>query len=142
MAGSTHNIFKFWGKIESHKEAVELANGGAAAAFICAGITGALALASLAGFHLIPGLNHWALVDAAIFGALGFGTRKLSRICAVLALAFYLLNQINSSASVPSHMAVVVLMFIVFYVNGVRGTFAVHRLKKAPAPLASPGGPS
>ena len=70
---SNSNIFKFWGKVATPDEAIELAKSGAAAAFICAAVTALAALAAMFGYALMPGFNAWALLDAALFAGLGWG---------------------------------------------------------------------
>jgi hypothetical protein len=127
---SNTNIFKFWGKVNTPDEAIELAKSGAAAAFICAAVTAVAALAAMFGYALMPGFNGWALLDAALFAGLGWGVWRLSRIAAILALALYLVERAMMFSQTPSHLGVITVMFIIFFVNGVRGTVAYHRLRR------------
>ena len=57
------------------------------------------------------------------------GIYRYSRICAVLALVFYVVEQVNNIAAFRAYNAVMALFFIVLFLKGVRGTFAYHRLK-------------
>ncbi len=129
---SKKNIFKFWGKVDSRDEAIELSRSGAAAAFVCAGVTAAATAAAMFGYSLMPGFNAWALIDAALFAGLGWGVWRFSRIAAVLALVLYIAERAMMFSQTPSHLAVITVMFIIFFVNGIRGTVAYHRLRHAP----------
>ena len=133
------NIFKFWGKLDSVEAAVDAAKAGAAGAFMVAAVTAALAIASIFGFSVIPGVGALSLIDAAIFAGLGFGISRNSRVCAVLALAFYLLEQWMMVSNVSTFNGVMFVLFVVFFINGIRGTFAYHRLKHHPAAVNPPG---
>jgi hypothetical protein len=127
---SKNNIFKFWGKVATRDEAVDLSKAGAAAAFICAGVTAVAALAAVSGYALMPGFNAWALLDAALFAGLGWGVWRFSRVAAIFALVLYLAERAMMFSQTPSHLAVITVMFIIFFVNGIRGTVAYHRLQR------------
>jgi hypothetical protein len=80
------------------------------------------------------GLTHYNLVDAALLFGLAYGIYRRSRICAVLALAYHILNRlmIFYRHDVPPIAIVLTLMFAVLYVLGVIGTF-VHQARRRPA---------
>jgi hypothetical protein len=79
------------------------------------------------------GLTHYNLVDAALLFGLAYGIYRRSRICAVLALAYHILNRlmIFSARDVPPIAIVLTLMFAALYVLGVIGTF-VHHARRRP----------
>jgi len=80
------------------------------------------------------GLTHYNLVDAALLFGLAYGIYRHSRICAVLALAYHILNRlmIFYARDVPPIAIVLTLMFAALYVLGVIGTF-VHHARRRPA---------
>ena len=98
--------------------------------------------AAIAGFATLIfslaesfGLNHYNLVDAAILLALAYGVYRRSRTCAVLALAYHILNRVMLYAGtrdVPPITMVITLVFAALYVLGVIGTF-VHNARRRPA---------
>jgi S1-C subfamily serine protease/Tfp pilus assembly protein PilF len=98
------------------------------AALVCGGATLTFALFALGGRQLVPGLNAYAIIDAATLFGLGFGVYKRSRICAVLLLAYTAGSEIwiiSSGAAVkPSPLR---LIFIYFYLRGMLAIFAHHR---------------
>ena len=133
MENKNRNVFVFWHKIESLEDAIDTTKAGMAAAIMCAAITGLMALASMLGVKVFPGFSAFALVDAVIFAGFGWGLYRHSRLCAVLVLLFYLLEQANNIANFQTYNAVMALMFISFFIQGVRGTFKYHKFKAAPS---------
>ncbi len=73
------------------------------------------------------GLNHYNLVDAALLLGLAYGISRRSRTCAVLALAYHILNRamLYSARDVPPITTVITLIFAALYVLGVIGTFVL-----------------
>jgi len=80
------------------------------------------------------GLTHYNLVDAALLIGLAYGIYRRSRTCAVLALAYHILNRlmIFHARDVPPIAIVLTLMFAALYVLGIIGTF-VHHARRRPA---------
>jgi hypothetical protein len=80
------------------------------------------------------GLTHYNLVDAALLFGLAYGIYRRSRICAVVALVYHILNRlmIFYGHDVPPIAIVLTLMFAALYVLGVIGTF-VHHARRRPA---------
>jgi hypothetical protein len=70
-----------------------------------------------------------SLIDASIFAALGFGIYRYSRLCAVLALLLYGIEQYYSLMHPKPTNTIVFVFFFVFFLRGIRGTFAYHKLK-------------
>jgi hypothetical protein len=126
----THNVFDFWSRIDTLELAEEASKGGFAASMFCAAVTSLLAIASYFGFTLIPGVGLFSLIDAALFAGFGWGIRRHSRVCAVLALLFYCAEQYNNGRNHTAVNAVLMALLVVLYVRAVRGTFAYHRIKK------------
>ena len=104
-----------------------------AAAFFVAGVTGLLA--TLALFDVWNVIAPSALLDAVLFLAIGLGIRlKYSRFAAVSGLLLYLL-EIASRIAEPgvrtnSPVNGMTIIFIFFFMSGVRGTFAYANLKQ------------
>lgn len=121
-----------WPIITDAASAKFAAKQGMGAAFFCAGSTVLFVLLAHQGMSLVQGIDETALVDAAVFAALGIGILRMSRVAAVAALALYIVERIVmwtrvSSAgglSIPM-MAVIVLCFV----SSIRGTFAYQRYK-------------
>jgi hypothetical protein len=81
-------------------------------------------------------VDRSALIDAVLFGLIAFGIYKLWRTAAVIGLVLFISEKIfmvaiGFSSPVQSSSALIVaLILVVCFVNGVRGTFAFHRLRK------------
>lgn len=70
-----------------------------------------------------------ALVDTALFGALGFGIGKGSRVCAGLALVIYLFSQISLYAGGRGGLNIIMPIIITFLlVNALRASVVLRRL--------------
>lgn len=110
----------FWPEMTTPAAAMQ---GVWASAFICA-VTG---LATAFG---LGDLNEYALIDVALFAAIGIGIWKHSRTAAVAGLVLYVLERVVQMAEgVPAGALVVAFVFVLCYANAVRGTFAWHRMK-------------
>ena len=93
-------------------------------AFVAAALAVVAALAGrVAGASIIGGLP-----GAAFFGVLGLAMQRESRVAALAGTAFVVIGLLVTLAQgmLPSAVTPFVL---VGFVNGVRGTFAVHRLR-------------
>jgi len=79
----------------------------------------------------IMGINAWGLIDVALMAGLTFGVYKKSRTCAVLLLAFFVLNKIIMwmDAGAPTGL-IMALAFMWFFYQGVAGTFEYHHWKR------------
>jgi lysylphosphatidylglycerol synthetase-like protein (DUF2156 family) len=94
-------------------------------------LTTVFALASVMGAS-IGGLDAYAFVDVVILGALSFGVYKRSRVCAVLLLAFFVLNKIIMWMSSPGFASLpLTIVLLWFYFQGVAGTFQAHGFRRA-----------
>jgi hypothetical protein len=80
-------------------------------------------------------MNAWSFVDVVIFLAIAWGIYRLSRIAAVLGLVVYGLGQVLMWIEIGLQIqGIWLLTLIVFgFINGIRGTFAYHRLRREEA---------
>ncbi|HVN90009.1 MAG TPA: hypothetical protein VMT61_09360 [Candidatus Binataceae bacterium] len=99
----------------------------------CGWIVGSIlgVLTILGSLFNLGGLNIFNLIDAAIMLGLAYGTYRTSRICAVLALAYYAFNQmarLRMAHASSMHIGVIatVTVFCAAYIAGVVGTFGLR----------------
>lgn len=130
--------FEVFPSVDSLEAAKQAAYQGRAAAILVAVITTAFILISIAfGGSLgagMPQVDAWAFWDVGLFVAIAFGIHKLSRVAAVAGLLIYLAEQILMRAANPSMSAsgiAVAVCFVLAFVNGIRGTFAYHQLRRS-----------
>ncbi len=100
--------------------------------YVCAYVVAAFTMFFTAD-SIASGNGGWALLDAAIFLVLGiFIQHKFSRVAAILALIMFIVEKtIMFEVSNFSVFGIIIAAcIIVGLVNGVRGTLALHRLKK------------
>jgi hypothetical protein len=115
-----------WPKIYNRTTAMAAAKEGAWAAFLIAGITGAVALLSVFGLSALA--SPWSLVDAAVAAFLGIMMRRMSRLAAVAMLVLFFGSRVYAMAQgISSGTGVMSVALLLLFVSAVRGTFAYHR---------------
>jgi hypothetical protein len=68
-----------------------------------------------------------SLLDAAAFAAVAIGLSRRSRVAALCGLGLYLVEEAYVLAQARPVALLVVALFTIAFVNGVRGAFALHR---------------
>ncbi len=117
----------WWPDVSTREQARAATKGGIAVCTIIVVLTGALALYSLSGKSLL-GITPLSFIDVVLFAAIGFGIWKMSRFAAVAGLVLYLIEQGYQIATVGFRSPIVPLIFILYFVHAIRGTFAYHNL--------------
>ena len=102
------------------------------AACISAGLTLVFGLLALTGTYAAPGFDAWILLDAAILGGLAFGVARRSRVCAVVLVAYGILNTVHAALAGQS-FPILGFIFIYFYI---RGAIALFSRSSSPPPDA------
>ena len=106
--------------------------------YLIAAVNGLIAVLSLAYHKPIIGLNGWALLDAFLFTVIGWQIARLSRTWAVVGLSVYLLEVLISIGTRGFAVSgfgpgIVAIVFLIAYLNALRGTFAYHKYVKLQA---------
>jgi hypothetical protein len=118
---------RYWPELRDPAEAEKAVKGAAYVAFFVAALTGILSL--LAVLSVTQILSGWAIIDALIFGLIGFFILRGSRVAAVVGLALYVLEVLAALAVTGNPVGLVIGIIITFaFINGVRGTSALRRL--------------
>jgi hypothetical protein len=118
-----------WPTLTDLKTAHDAAKQGAYNALIVAGLTALLATLSVLGIWKI--VDGSAFVESVIMAVLGILILRLSRVAAVCALLFFIAGRgygIYLHGFHPAGAAVMVISLVGF-VSGVRGTFACRRYR-------------
>jgi hypothetical protein len=100
--------------------------------WITAGLSGLLT--AFLAYRRVADLSWINFIDAGILLALAIGIYRKSRICAILALAYYLINQVARvrllhGARPMGGLILGVGIFVALYTLGIVGTFAWHRAR-------------
>jgi hypothetical protein len=61
---------------------------------------------------------------------LGWGISRFSRVCAGLALALYVFEQAVSFGVYGPFSAILLIINVLLYLNGIRGAIAYHRFER------------
>jgi len=103
-------------------------------AMLVSGVTALLAFLALNGIRILP-ISGSALVDAAIFAAVAYGLSRHSRFAAVAGFVLFLIERIYMVIQTGTIFGAGVLgiVFLIGFLNGMRGAFAYHKLKSQPA---------
>lgn len=125
-----HNFF--WPSVSTLEEAKKAAGYGTGAALIVAIVTAGFATWALVSKSTVLGfIDAWAYVDAVLFSAVAFGIYKESRFAAAAGLALYLLEKAYQIYATGQFQGAVLTVFLtIMFISSVRGTFALHRLRK------------
>jgi hypothetical protein len=118
--------------IYDERSARKAAKQGMGAAFFVAGATAVASFLAGSGITLFKGIGPAAWLDAAIFGVLGIGIGRMSRLASVGALALYVVERI-AMGPVAGMNAVMMAAMISAFAQGIRGTFAYHRYQQQSA---------
>ena len=129
----------FWPELLTRPKARDAVREGAGTLAVLAFIYFVFTTASLWTEEGIAGLSERNYLDAFLLAAASFGVFCYSRVAAVTALVFFIAARLFAGFS-GLGLAPTFIIFVAL-VNGVRGTFAYHRLTKElqmptpPAPL-------
>lgn len=113
--------------LESAKEATRQAFWGAMICGIATFVVVILAKMEVEGF-LKFNLNLSALIDSFLFLIIALGLWKNSRIASVSGLALYLLERVDMWFRYGPTNPIISMLFIMAFINGIRGTFSYHKL--------------
>jgi hypothetical protein len=125
----------WWPSLETKSGAKEAAHQGAGAAVFVAAVTGLFSILAMFGVQILAGFSPTALFDAAVFGVVAWRIYKMSRAWAVVGLLGFVAER---GYALYAHgfnvgAGIIVGVAILFaFINGVRGTFAFHKLSKTP----------
>jgi len=124
-----------WPNVSEQDGAMKAIKGASQAAFIVSGITALVAVIALVGGKPVAGFEGWALVDAILMAVAGWRITKHSRAWAVVALVYWTGASVARvlSVSAVGAFGVVTIIILLAFVGGVRGTFALHKLRNGTA---------
>jgi hypothetical protein len=118
----------YWPELSTTTDAERAVKVAAYVAFFVAALTGLVSLLALLSVTQI--LSGWAILDALLFGVLGFFILKGSRAAAVLGLILYVIELVAALAATGNPAGLVVgLFFTSAFLSGVRGAYSLHRLR-------------
>ncbi len=102
-----------------------------AACFVASAMTGLALYSEFVRPLLI--FDIWGLLDSFLFAVIAIGIWRMSRIAAIFGLTLYLGEQWYQWTTDGVGNIILVLLLTLMFVNGVRGTIAIHRFNK-PSP--------
>jgi hypothetical protein len=115
---------------EAPPEVMKLIRAGCLAGMISAAITLVFTLVAIGGSPTL-GFSAVNFLDVGLILALTFGVWRKSRVCAVLMLIYFVISKIMLlRQSVNPGGIVTGLLLGYLYVQGVRGAFEYHRLRR------------
>lgn len=113
-----------WPDVADMESARAASRQGMWAAILVAVVTGLVA-----SFGLL-GVDAWAFVDVAVFGAIAFGIYRLSRFAAVAGLLLFIIERVTMFSQTMSSGGILAIVLLLAFGNGARGSFAYHKLRK------------
>ena len=120
--------------VDDSVSAKRAARHGVVAALVTASFTTLFGVLAVRGVTAVTnlGIDAYTFVDASLFLGAAFGIWRGWRAAAVFGLALFILEKLFfwvSTGRPPGGFAAVL---IIAFLNGVRGTYALHRLSKMP----------
>ncbi len=115
-----------WPEINDREQARSAVRNAAITAWIIASLTGIASVAAITGHPFLVGKS--ALLDALLFAIVGWSLWRGSRVGAVCGLLLYSIEIYWMFSK--GQFGVLVLVFIVAFIAGVRGSFKLHSLCK------------
>jgi hypothetical protein len=125
-----------WPDVSDLPSAEKAIRCGFGAATLVASVTAVVALLALFLHKPILGIDGGGLVDAAAFAGIAFGICRRSRAAALAGFAMYLgeMTYIVAQGSDISRGAVMRVLLVLYFLHGVRGTFAYRKLSNQQVP--------
>jgi len=126
----------FWKEIydkDSAENAVQMAVG---VSYFVAGVTTLLAVSSLFVGKPLLGVNGWSLFDAALFAVVGWRISRLSLPWTIVGTLLYLLESVASIGTRGQGIGVLTIVFLIAYINALRGVWAHRRYERDEAAVA------
>lgn len=130
MSESTPKKNWIWSDVTTVESAKSAALKGFWACMIVAIVTAIFASLSLVLKKDIASIDSWAYLDAAIFALFAWRIRKMSRIFSVLAVILFIIEKALLAMSQGAAGLPLAIVLLLFFINGVRGTFSYHKLTK------------
>jgi hypothetical protein len=123
----------FWPEIDDAQTAKSVSRLGVwAAVVVCLWGTGVVTYGVLKADSNLAPYGVLAYVDAAIFAVLAWGIWRLRRAAAVIALLLFVLEQALAALRTGSMVGLVMpVVLTLFFISGVRGTFAYRKYSTA-----------
>src|SRR5262245_17894989 len=124
-----------WPDVTEQEGALKAIKDAWQAAFFVAAVTALIGGLAIALHQPVAGFGGWALVVACFMALIGWRITKQSRAWAVVALIYWAVNMLAKvfSGSATGAFGVVTILVLMAFVSGVRGTFAIQRLRNAAA---------
>jgi len=129
---TTHDSW-YWPTIVNVADAKVASNQGVWAAVFVAGITTVIATITVFTKSNLVGINPYTYIDAALFALIAWSKRRRSKAFAVAVLGFFVFEKIYQLTVQPQIAllgSVMSILFLLLFINSVRGTFAFHRLAR------------
>ena len=120
----------YWPAIQDQTSAEAAVKPAIGVSGFIAGMSGLVAILSIAYQKPIFGFDGWSLVDAALFCAIAWRIKKMSRAWAIVGLVMYLFEVLfNFATNKRGAVGILTFVFILTYIGAVRGAFAFHRYR-------------
>lgn len=140
MANEENKGHWFWPRITGLPSAIGASDQGFWAAIVVASITAIFATIALLAQVEIATINASAYVDAVLFGVTAWRIKRRSKFFAVFGLCLFIIEKAYqfSQPQAAASGAIMAVVLLILFINGVRGTFAYHRFSRPgeSAPMA------
>ena len=119
-----------WPEIIDEDSARDAAHKAGGWAGVVAGLTTLFAIISILGGVSVLGIRAWSLLDAALFAVVAWRVWAGSRAWAITGLSLYCLEVLYGMVTHPPGIGVLTVIIVLALINGVRGTFGLHKFQE------------
>ena len=99
------------------------------AAVVSGAITLLVAVLALIGVRIFN-FTAWVLIDVVLIFGLAYGIYRKNRICAVIMFVYFVVSKIYMFVGSGGITGIpLAIIFCYFFFQGIRGTFAYHKIK-------------
>jgi len=101
------------------------------AGIISGSITLFVTILAIVGVRIFN-FSAWTLLDVILVFGLAYGIYRKNRACAVILFIYFILSKIYMIIALGAVTGLpVAILFAYFFFQGIRGTFAYHKIMKA-----------
>ena len=123
---------RLWPSMDNPVNAAQAVQDGAVTAFIVSGLTGVVATASIVVGEPIAGIDGWSYIDSLLMAVAGWRIKNSSITWTSFVLVYWSVAVAVKFLGQQLGGSVVSLLFLLFFINALRGVLAQKRQSQHP----------
>ena len=120
----------YWRQIDDKESAEDATKAAVGISYFVAALTALVSVLSIVYQKPVLGGSGWSLLDAALFAVIGWRIHRMSRAWTIVGLCLYVVEAVVSLGTRGAGIGILTIVFVLAYINALRGVFAYHRYVK------------